>query len=130
MQSVSVDNLPKVREGPSLVYFSSPHCPHCVKAAPQVEKFYQALKSAQKGGEVNTDIIMVSFDVNNDQEGKYTQDVPTVPRLVLELPSQEQPLVIDLKSNPEDFVRHVADNSEAYLPPPTLSMASFISEYV
>lgn len=128
MQSIGVDVLPVMRKMPSIIYFNSYTCPHCVKARPVVDKFFQAFTAAQEHGEVNTDISMVAFNVAEDPNGDHTQDIEYIPRLVLHLPSKKEPMVIDLNKKPEEFVRHVAENSDAYLPVSTSKIAQFINE--
>jgi len=130
MQSIGLDILPVMRGMPSIIYFNSPDCPHCVTATPKVDQFFQALKSAQQRGVVNTEVSMVAFNVNDDPNGTHTQDIETIPRLVLQLPSKKEPIVIDLKIKPDEFVNHVASNSDLYLPVATGRIAAFISEQI
>lgn len=128
MESINLELLPVMRKTPSIIYFNSYTCPHCVTARPRVDAFFQAFKSAQSRGVLNTDISMVAFNVAEDPNGEHTQDIEYIPRLVLHLPSQKEPMVVDLNKKPEEFVKHVAENSEDYLPVPTAKIAQFMNE--
>ena len=128
MQSIDIDLLPVMRKTPSIIYFNSYTCPHCVTARPKVDKFFQAFKSAQEQGVLNTDLSMVAFNVADDPSGEHTQDIEFIPRLVLHLPSQNKPMVVDLNTKPDEFVKHVAENSDAYLTVPTSKISQFLNE--
>lgn len=116
VNEIDIKSIPILRNGPSIIYFHSKHCPHCIETRPLVDSFEPALESARQQGLVNPNIFLGAFNVDLDVKNEFTPDIDMVPRMMVHIPDKAAYDIPDFrKMSGQEFVSFVQHKVEVDL---------------